>query len=53
MTAREFKGEMGARVGRVTEEPPKEPRKPHYLCNKVNEKGTDSVRDVPRKEAKV
>ena len=39
VTAREFKGEVEARVGRVTEEPPKEPRKPHYLCNKVHEKG--------------
>ena len=40
VTAREFKWEVGTRVGRVTEEPPKEPRKPHYLCNKVHEKAT-------------
>ena len=29
VTAREYKGEVEARVDRVTEEPPKEPRKPH------------------------
>ena len=39
VTAREYKGEVDARVGRVTEEPPKEPRKTHYLCNTTHEPG--------------
>ena len=46
--AREFKGEVGRGVRRVTEEPPKETKKQHYLCNKVHNKenAPNSVRDA-------
>ena len=43
VTAREFKGEVGGNVRRITEEPPKETRKPghflHRLCNKEHKRG--------------
>ena len=36
MTAKEFKGDVGGSVRRVTEDPPKQPGKPHFLCNKIH-----------------
>ena len=43
IAAREFKGEVGGTVRRVTQEPPKEIKKPghflHRLCNKEHKRG--------------
>ena len=40
MTAKEFKGAVCGSVRRVTEDPPKQPGKPHFLCNKIHKRGS-------------
>ena len=39
MTARELKGAVGGSVRRVTDDLPKQPGKPHFLCNIVHKRG--------------